>query len=61
MHSAICFNFCKLGAAGATWRLPGPQTESPRFPFKDSFKGDIEIGIDVDVDIIDIGLDARGT
>ena len=40
---------CSLGTPG-----------SPRFPFKGSFKGDIDIiGIDIDVDM-DIGLDALG-
>ena len=39
----------------APWGTPG----SPRFPLKGSFKGDI--GIDIDVDIMDIELDDRGT
>ena len=33
----------------------------PRFPLKGSFKGDVDIGIDIDVGNIDAGLDAWGT
>ena len=34
----------------------GPQ-ESPRFPLKGSFKGDVDVGIDIDVDIRDTELE----
>ena len=34
---------------------------NPRFPFKRSLKGDVDIGIDIDVDFIDIELDDRET
>ena len=30
---------------------------SARSPLKDSFKGDVDVGIDIDVDIVDMELD----
>ena len=65
-------HFDACAAIGLRWRLAEAATRiwcllgcslgtpgSPRFPLKGSLKGVLDIGIDMDVDILDTELDAH--